>query len=66
MSTIFDLHASILADYRDFVRSFVLIADERARALVDAALGEIGGESQSEPLATRHSLLPSGPSRWCN
>ena len=40
MKTIFDLHASALTDYRDFVRSFFLIADERARAFVDQALEE--------------------------
>ncbi|NGO39052.1 DEAD/DEAH box helicase [Limisphaera ngatamarikiensis] len=38
--TIFDLHSAVLADYRDFVRSFFLIADERARAFVDRALEE--------------------------
>jgi ATP-dependent helicase YprA (DUF1998 family) len=42
MKTIFDLHASALTDYRDFVRSFFLIADERARAFVDQALEEEG------------------------
>jgi hypothetical protein len=30
--SIFDLHQSVLADYRDFVRSFFLIADDRGRA----------------------------------
>lgn len=40
MSTIFDLHSAVLADYRDFVRSFFLIADERAREFVDKALEE--------------------------
>jgi len=38
--TIFDLHAGVLSDYRDFVRSFFIIADERARAFVDQALEE--------------------------
>lgn len=38
--SIFDLQAAILSDYRDFVRSFFLIADERARAFVDQALDE--------------------------
>lgn len=33
--TIFDLHTSVLTDYRDFVQSFIQIADERARAFVD-------------------------------
>lgn len=40
--TIFDLHSAVLADYRDFVRSFLLIADERARQFVDRALDEEG------------------------
>jgi ATP-dependent helicase YprA (DUF1998 family) len=35
---IFDLHTQVLTDYRDFVRSFLLIADERARQFVDDAL----------------------------
>ncbi len=38
MSTIFDLHSSVLKDYRDFVCSFLLIADERIRDFVDEAL----------------------------
>jgi len=38
--TIFDLHTAVLADYRDFVRSFILIADERIRRFVDRALDE--------------------------
>jgi len=29
--SIFDLHAAVLGDYRDFVRSFFMVADERAR-----------------------------------
>src|SRR6185369_17897844 len=36
--SIFELHSSVLADYRDFVRSFFTIADENARAFVDKAL----------------------------
>jgi hypothetical protein len=35
---IFDLHRDVLADYCDFVRSFVVIADDRAREFVDHAL----------------------------
>jgi hypothetical protein len=35
---IFDLHASVIGDYRDFVRSFFTVADERARAFVEQAL----------------------------
>ncbi len=37
---IFGLHASVLDDYSDFVRSFFSIADERARQAVDQALVE--------------------------
>src|SRR6516225_4857348 len=38
--SIFDLHRDVLADYRDFVRSFLVIADEKARRFVDKALEE--------------------------
>jgi Lhr-like helicase len=38
--TIFDLHAAVLSDYRDFVRSFIHIADARIRQFVDRALDE--------------------------
>src|SRR5262249_16157345 len=38
--SIFDLHSQVLADYRDFVRSFLLIADDRPREFVDRALTE--------------------------
>src|SRR5262245_43483082 len=38
--SIFDLHRSVLADYRDFVRSFFTIADERAQEYVELALNE--------------------------
>lgn len=37
---VFDLHREVLGDYRDFVRSFLVIADERARKFVDQALEE--------------------------
>ena len=40
---VFDLHAGVLADYRDFVRSYFTIADERARAYVDRALDQEAG-----------------------
>lgn len=36
--SIFELHSSVLADYRDFVRSFFTIADDNARAFVDKSL----------------------------
>jgi len=38
--SIFDLHSTVLADYRDFVRSFFTITDERARQFVEHALVE--------------------------
>ena len=38
--TIFDLHTAVLADYRDFVHSFIHIADARIRDFVARALGE--------------------------
>jgi hypothetical protein len=38
--SIFDLHSIVLADYRDFVRSFFIVADERARQFVEHALVE--------------------------
>ena len=38
--TIFDLHSAVLSDYRDFVRSFIHIADARIRQFVDRALEE--------------------------
>jgi len=38
--SIFDLHRDVLADYRDFVRCFLVIADEKARRFVDKALEE--------------------------
>ena len=38
--TIFDLHSRVLTDYRDFVRSFITIADERIRVFVDRSLDQ--------------------------
>ncbi|NSW77713.1 MAG: DEAD/DEAH box helicase [Chthonomonadetes bacterium] len=40
MATIFNLHTQALKDYRDFVQSFILIADERAEQFVKQALTE--------------------------
>jgi ATP-dependent helicase YprA (DUF1998 family) len=37
---IFDLHTQVLTDYRDFVGSFLVIADEKAQQFVDKALEE--------------------------
>jgi len=36
--SVFELHSRVIADYRDFVRSFITIADERAREFVDQSL----------------------------
>jgi ATP-dependent helicase YprA (DUF1998 family) len=36
--SIFDLHAEVLADYRDFVRSVLIVTDARARQFVEQAL----------------------------
>lgn len=48
-TTIFNLHSSVLEDYRNFVRSFFTIADERARDFVDHTLME-QAELWPEPL----------------
>ena len=40
MATIFNVHRRLLGDYRDFVHSFIQIADDRARAFVEQALLE--------------------------
>jgi Lhr-like helicase/RNA polymerase subunit RPABC4/transcription elongation factor Spt4 len=60
-ATIFDLHQSVLADYQDFVRSFILIADERAREFVHQALKE---EAQlwPEPLLQLSPTYAAGDS----
>ncbi len=60
MSTIFDLHSAVLADYRDFVCSFFLIADARARAFVDQAL-EAEGHLWPEPLVQLSPSYAPGP-----
>lgn len=38
--SVFDLHSAVVSDYRDFVRSFFTIADERARQYVEQKLDE--------------------------
>ena len=38
--SVFNLHSSVLADYRDFVRSFFSVADDRAREFIDRELVE--------------------------
>lgn len=36
--SIFNLHTDVLADYRDFVRSFFSVADDRAREFIEREL----------------------------
>jgi ATP-dependent helicase YprA (DUF1998 family) len=36
--SIFNLHANVLDDYRDFVRSFFTVADDRAREFIEREL----------------------------
>lgn len=38
--SVFQLHSQVLTDYRDFVRSFFIIADDKARQFVDRSLNE--------------------------
>ena len=38
--SIFNLHSDVLADYRDYVRSFFTVADDRAREFIDRELVE--------------------------
>lgn len=38
--SVFALHALVLNDYRDFVRSFFTVADDRAREFIDRELVE--------------------------
>ena len=38
--SVFTLHSNILGDYRDFVRSFFSVADDRAREFIDRELVE--------------------------
>jgi len=39
-TTIFDIHHAIINDYRDFVHSFIQIADDRVRDFINKALRE--------------------------
>ncbi|MBC7261358.1 MAG: DEAD/DEAH box helicase, partial [Chloroflexi bacterium] len=58
--TIFDLHQQVLADYQDFVRSFILIADDRAREFVKQTLES--GSLWPEPLVQLSPSYALGPS----
>lgn len=57
--SIFDLHSQVLADYRDFVRSFIEIADARAREFVEQALAE-QGDLWPEPLVQLSPAYAAG------
>ena len=53
--SIFNLHADVLGDYRDFVRSFFTVADDRAREFIERDLvaeqrALAGGVAPSQPL----------------
>jgi hypothetical protein len=56
--SIFNLHSTVLGDYRDFVRSFFTVADDRAREFVDRELVE-----QARLLL--EALLQQSPSYAC-
>ena len=58
--SIFDLHSQVLADYRDFVRSFFTIADDRTREFVDRALDEEAQALARPALAGQPFLRPLG------
>src|SRR6266404_7704050 len=54
--SIFNLHSNVLADYRDFVRSFFSVVDDRARAFIER---ELVAEARLWPEA----LLQVSPSK---
>jgi hypothetical protein len=57
---ILDLHAEVIPDYADLVRSFLAVADERARAFVEPALVEKGRLRPDCLLQVRPSYARSG------
>jgi hypothetical protein len=57
---IFNLPPAVLAKYRDFVRSFLLISDERARTVVDRALKE-EDHPLPEPMVQQSPAYAVGP-----
>src|SRR5664279_2615943 len=66
--SIFNLHSNVLADYRDFVRSFFSVADDRAREFIErelvaeARLWRVRGEFVIErPLSGDPAPLPPSP-----
>jgi ATP-dependent helicase YprA (DUF1998 family) len=48
--SVFDLHRRVFSEYREFVRSFVRVADERLRAYVEERILGETGELWPEPL----------------
>jgi hypothetical protein len=59
---IFSLHSNILGDYRDFVRSFFSVADDRAREFMENELrgpiqGLAGGVAPGQPILRPRVLI---------
>jgi len=48
--SVFELHRNALAEYQDFIRSFVRVADERLRAYVEERILGEAGQLWPEPL----------------
>jgi superfamily II DNA/RNA helicase len=61
MKTIFDVLAETLADYRDFVGSFLQIADERIRAYVEENVLKVEEALWPEPLLQLTPSYAYGP-----
>jgi len=58
--SVFDLHEKSLSEYRDFVRSFVQIADDRLREYVNERILADNGEVWPEPLIQLSPLYQYG------
>jgi hypothetical protein len=54
--SIFNLHSSVVGDYRDFVRSFFTVADDRAREFIDRNSTELDAWFASAYGLTRDEL----------
>ena len=55
--SILNLHSAVLADYRDFVRSFLTIDDERVCEFVDRVLDDESRLWAGLPLAGQSVLF---------
>lgn len=53
--SVFDLHAAVLADYRDYVRSFFAVADDRARAFIEQGPGLVHVGTSATMVADRNA-----------